>query len=218
MTAHLYLQRDVHAVAVADDIVVLNITSDSYQCLPGGSADLAIGRNGAITAPEPLADALMAAGLAQTEPPFGRRNDPPPLPTRVVAPDAIPQPPRVRDLATLALCLLDLQIHYRGRSFAHILASVRQSRPRHRGDESADALTLAVKQFRRAAIWLPAPRKCLMRSFVLLRFLQRSGLDADWVIAVRTWPFAAHCWLQAGDVVLDEVPDRALAFRPIAVA
>ena len=54
-----------------------------------------------------------------------------------------------------------------------------------------------------------------MRSFVLLRFLQRSGGKATWVFGVRTWPFGAHCWLQLGDVALDDDPARLVGYAPI---
>ena len=55
----------------------------------------------------------------------------------------------------------------------------------------------------------------LRDSCVLLRFLQRSGLDARWVFVVRTWPFAAHCWLQLEDTVLDDMVERLAAYEPI---
>ena len=79
---------------------------------------------------------------------------------------------------------------------------------------AAETLRLA-RVFQRVAVWLPMPRKCLVRSFVLLRFLQRSGLNARWVFGVRTWPFAAHCWLQLEDTVLDDLVERLAAYEPI---
>ena len=74
-----------------------------------------------------------------------------------------------------------------------------------------------VAGFHRWAYWTPAPAKCLIRSFMLLRLLRRHGLDARWVFAVRTWPFEAHCWLQAGATVLDDAGDRLVAYHPILV-
>jgi hypothetical protein len=72
-----------------------------------------------------------------------------------------------------------------------------------------------VAAFHRWACWTPAPAKCLIRSFMLLRLLRRHGFDARWVFAVRTWPFEAHCWLQAGPVVLDDAVERLTAYHPI---
>jgi hypothetical protein len=64
-------------------------------------------------------------------------------------------------------------------------------------------------------VWAPAPRQCLVRSFMLMRFLTRAGADARLVFGVRTWPFGAHCWVQAGDQVLDDYADRLVGYSPI---
>jgi hypothetical protein len=74
-----------------------------------------------------------------------------------------------------------------------------------------------VDSFHRWADWTPGPAKCLVRSFLLLRHLRRHGLDARWVFAVRTWPFEAHCWIQAGQTVLNDARDRLEAYAPILV-
>ncbi|WP_374571406.1 lasso peptide biosynthesis B2 protein [Phenylobacterium sp. J426] len=63
----------------------------------------------------------------------------------------------------------------------------------------------------------PLPAKCLVRSFALLCFLRRCGHDAAWCFGVSTWPFAAHCWLQVGEVALDDHPDQLAAYTPIHV-
>lgn len=74
-----------------------------------------------------------------------------------------------------------------------------------------------IASFHRWAPFAPAPGKCLLRSFMLLRLLRRHGHDARWVFGVRTWPFRAHCWLQAGDVVLDDDVEALVALTPILV-
>lgn len=56
-----------------------------------------------------------------------------------------------------------------------------------------------------------------MRSYLQLQYLHRLGLDADWVIGVRTWPFMAHCWLQVGAVALDDDVERLIPYTPILV-
>jgi hypothetical protein len=50
---------------------------------------------------------------------------------------------------------------------------------------------------------------------MLLRVLRRQGYAPRWVFAVRTWPFAAHCWLQAGDTALTDFADTLQPFTPI---
>ena len=95
-------------------------------------------------------------------------------------------------------------------------AADRPTQPSPDGVPSAEMGAL-VARYHRWACWMPAPSKCLIRSYTLLRLLRRNGFDARWVFAVKTWPFEAHCWLQAGSVILDDVPDRLLAYHPILV-
>lgn len=58
---------------------------------------------------------------------------------------------------------------------------------------------------------------CLVRSLALACHLRSSGCAAQLMIAVRTDPFAAHCWVQSGDQVLNEDLDAIKAFEPILV-
>jgi hypothetical protein len=217
MPPPLHFPAHVHAVALGDDIVVLDSAADSYLCLPDGASLIALGRDGRTLTPadDAVADALIAAGLAQGGAPAQPGSGPPPaLPTQGL-PDAGRLAVGWRDALTLAACVLDVLVHYRGRPFAAILAFAGAGRARARRRVArADVVTLA-QRFQVAAVWLPIPRKCLARSFALLRFLQRSGHDARWVFGVRTWPFGAHCWLQVGDVVLDDLPERLVQYRPI---
>lgn len=80
---------------------------------------------------------------------------------------------------------------------------------------------VAVKQasavFARMLPWLPVRNQCLHRSALLAAFLARRGLAAEWVFGVRTWPFRAHCWLQTGDVCLNDDAERLRSYTPIYV-
>ena len=69
--------------------------------------------------------------------------------------------------------------------------------------------------FARLRPWSPVGGACLKRSYQLLAYLRRLGLDAEWVIGVRAWPFMAHCWLQSGPVALDDDVERLVAYTPI---
>ena len=50
----------------------------------------------------------------------------------------------------------------------------------------------------------------------MAHMLFQEGIGAQIVFGV-TMPFAAHCWVQQGDVVLNDALDRVLRFRPIMV-
>ncbi|TAL84692.1 MAG: lasso peptide biosynthesis B2 protein [Rhodanobacter sp.] len=80
-----------------------------------------------------------------------------------------------------------------------------------------DTLLQATGQFARARRYVPIKPICLLDSLSLLRFLSRRGLSANIVFGVTPEPFVAHCWAQAGDMVLNETLFDAHAYTPIRV-
>lgn len=63
---------------------------------------------------------------------------------------------------------------------------------------------------------LPSDPRCLVRSLVLTRLLARRGIPSALVIGVTSEPaFAAHAWVEAGDVPLlsPHEPDYARLVR-----
>jgi hypothetical protein len=215
-----HLPPTVHVAAVDDDLVFLNVRSDSYACLPGGAvlAEIcASGRDLRLCDPR-LGEDLAAAGLVQS-----RREPAPshnplllPRPTASALADTAERP-EWRDFPQALNCLFDVLIRYRGRSFANILASATQGAADSVSDTPSAALISVVQGFHRWSPYLPVSGKCLLQSFMLLRLIRRSGHDAAWVFGVSTWPFRAHCWLQCGHVVLNDTFERVRAYQPIMV-
>ena len=59
---------------------------------------------------------------------------------------------------------------------------------------------------------------CLLDSLTLMHFLSAEGIHSpDWVFGVKTDPFDAHGWVQEGEVVLNDVPDRVRQYSAILV-
>ena len=56
---------------------------------------------------------------------------------------------------------------------------------------------------------------CLFECLALSEFLARKRIYADWVFAVHSSPFAAHCWLQMGSIVLNDTLENVQNFTPI---
>jgi len=56
---------------------------------------------------------------------------------------------------------------------------------------------------------------CLVRSLALVDCLHQTGSDGTVVFGVLAMPFGAHCWVQAGDLVLNDQVDRVSLFTPI---
>jgi hypothetical protein len=63
--------------------------------------------------------------------------------------------------------------------------------------------------------WYPRPYLCMFDSLALLNFLAWYGLFPEWVFGVTAEPFEAHCWVQAGTIVLNDTVERAGALIPI---
>ncbi len=59
--------------------------------------------------------------------------------------------------------------------------------------------------------------RCLLHALTLERFLGFYGLHPNWVIGVRTRPWGAHSWVQAGRLVLDGRPDDVNEYTPILI-
>ena len=72
-----------------------------------------------------------------------------------------------------------------------------------------------VSVFERWRLFFPRPYLCLFDSLALIHFLARFHLYPDWVFAVNADPFEAHCWVQAGGVVLNDRVERVSGFTPI---
>jgi hypothetical protein len=218
MATAAFLPPSVHAVRIGDDIVFLDAAADRYLCWPNADGlSLSCDRRRlSVCDPDALND-LESAGLVS------RIDDPlvphciPPEPVADLWPDRNSSASR-GDSWNLLRASYDAALIYPRQSFVNLLAFGSSRDPDACPDAEPGAeMARLVAGFHRWAYWTPAPAKCLIRSFMLLRLLRRHGLDARWVFAVRTWPFEAHCWLQAGATVLDDARDRLVAYHPILV-
>lgn len=212
----LHLPSDIHIAKVGDDIVLLDETRDEYVCLPFAASQIRLQEGGAVDiAGRETAVALMAAGFLSSA--AQPRREPPPLtPRRSLAPTNLEAGP-VEAFQYLA-SLTDLR-KFRRRALSDLIRQARpqgSQRPAFLSDPVLEAVAARkLATFQRWLPWTPGQGACLYRSFLLLRLLQRSGAGAVWVFGVRTWPFSAHCWLQIGDAVLDDDPDRVAGYTPI---
>lgn len=59
---------------------------------------------------------------------------------------------------------------------------------------------------------------CLSQSLAFHRACRRLRIDGSFVIGVRLDPFSAHCWVQCGDLVLNDSVERVRHYTPIVVA
>lgn len=80
---------------------------------------------------------------------------------------------------------------------------------------SIENVLSAASQFAIARRHVPIEPRCLLDSLSLHRFLSRRRMPTTIVFGVTLMPFAAHCWVQAGDIVLNETLADAHAHTPI---
>jgi hypothetical protein len=81
-----------------------------------------------------------------------------------------------------------------------------------------DELVEAAGQFRAARRLIPIRPNCLLDSLSLSSFLSRRGLWASLIFGVKLDPFAAHCWLQTADAIVNDGADTVTAFTPVLSA
>lgn len=89
-----------------------------------------------------------------------------------------------------------------------------------RGPQPADPirlLSLVTAFTRLRPLFYTLRAACLLDSLTLLHFLSAEGICPDWVFGVKTEPFDAHCWIQQGEILLNDVPDRVRQYSPILV-
>ena len=78
-------------------------------------------------------------------------------------------------------------------------------------------LASAACAFLRARLLVPIDTCCLLDSIGLARFLFRRNLTASLVFGVTGDPFAAHCWVQNGDLILNDTVGNATSYTRILV-
>lgn len=222
---HARLAAHIHMARIGADIVVLDVSSDAYTCLAGGAEHLQLLDDGRIRMTQSaVLDDLVAAGwvapsssaLASSAPAASasdRRRFQTPLHTTHPALSAFDL-----TLVPVGLQVMAATTWMRDQPLSGILEAARRLRPARRlCDDSARVINQTIAAFETVRPWLPRQGLCLQRAFALLNCLARRGVAVDWVFGVRTWPFAAHCWLQHGDTVLADDLDRVRGYTPILI-
>lgn len=110
-----------------------------------------------------------------------------------------------------ALALARWRLRRRGLEGA--VNRVRQTRPRAGTSDAAAHLA----RFRAARSLVPVAPNCLTDSLALASFLSRRTVAWNLVFGVKLDPFAAHCWLQNDEAVLNDAEDSVSTFVPIMV-
>jgi hypothetical protein len=216
------LPDHIHFCAIGTERVFLDLVADTYFSLPP-ETDAAFSRllrePDARSSPAEEVDLLLRAGILVAAPegrPLAATSHPRPERSLV---ELAPAAPRV-SLAAVAETWWLVQRSRRAvarKALPRLLPSLHAPRPRGAA-LSAEARDRAVALFRAARRLVPAAPGCLHDSIALRLFLRRRGVAADLVIGAKLYPFGAHCWLQDGDLVLNDTLAAARDFTPLLVA
>lgn len=198
-------------------LIFLDVRADRYFCLDR-EAEAAF-RAFACDGSAPGNESADRFGL--TVPSIGAPRlgacTPPPVP--VAEPTGpVPHPAgmiqTLRALAALQMARLTIRLRGLAPALAAFERAKRRSRLRR---ASPDELAATLAGFRNAELFATTADACLDRSCAIGRHLLAQNLEASLVFGVRLGPFAAHCWVQHGDVLANDKLDVVRTFTPILV-
>lgn len=204
----------VQFAMIDGDGVCLDLDSDTYFCLADLEAHLDLAVGGSTSFTTEGAHMLIETGLFRADAAgIG--------PTEYIAPrettlDMTEAQADWIDRWHFVLAMLHATFRGRGRRIRDLMGETRHDPPRSKTAEIVVRRRAVL--FQRWLPWVPFQGRCLYRAFMLREFLRLAKQDADWIVGVRTWPFEAHCWLQADALLLDDDIDRVSVYTPILVA
>jgi hypothetical protein len=113
------------------------------------------------------------------------------------------------------------RLHLKHRTFESVLERVRSRGERGR----VKACAVPAPELHRLIgafatlrpFFFAAKDACLFDALSLSEFLAGYGVFPNWVFGVQSRPFAAHCWLQLGGVLLNDTIDHVKRYTPIMV-
>ena len=115
-----------------------------------------------------------------------------------------------------AVSLAYLSLRFRSLQSIAVAVSRRRQRSASRSAADINALRDSVSVYQRLRPLVFTVRdKCLFDSLALVEFLAAEDMHPQWVIGVKTHPFAAHSWVQSGPLVLNDSHEHVRSYRPI---
>jgi len=212
-----WLAPTVHLTTVSDDLVFLDTRTDAYFCLPGAGGAVAVGPDGLTVAccDTSLLDEFVEAGLVlQGERSAAETRAPAPvLGTRDLR-TLVSPPLQAADIGRMTRAALRLYRYGHQGTLTRLLRAARDLKASV-ADLEEDRVIDLVLRCEQMIPWVPFHGECLFRSFLTLSVLRGAGASVSWIFGVQTWPFRAHCWLQRGDLVLNDTAEHVSGYSAI---
>lgn len=122
---------------------------------------------------------------------------------------------RLTDVVKLWRILHRVRRSLKQRPIESLLFELRAIDPADSDRPSADQLTAGAIAFGAARKAVPIAPNCLSDSLALLVWLGPARSAATLVFGVKLDPFAAHCWVQAGAMLLNDRVDEIARFQAV---
>lgn len=231
-----WLAQHVHVCVTGGYAVLLDLRRDKYigigrEHLPALAAAVV----GWPSQPEidatparpakALLDQLISTGMLTTDSTSGKTAcSPATSPPRFAAIEAdLEHRPRItlRDVSQVLIAAVKARALLKCLSIEAVVGRVQRRKEKQGADRefNLEAARRHVETFLYLRpLFFTSKDECLFDSLVLVELLARNRLFPDWLFGVSTHPFKAHSWVQAGDRVLNDLPERVSRFTPILAA
>jgi len=169
------------------------------------------------------AGSLISRGLLVEEPAMAAPSSVAVAPTRSAVEEPHgPQELRLQDVLETLWITGSMRFQMRVRKLHQILRALEDFRRTHAPISQGNidkqrelSLRSAAHAFLRARRYAPVETRCLLDSLAMTRYLARRGHHVRIVFGVTEDPFAAHCWVQAGDLLLSDAIGNVETYTPI---
>lgn len=223
-----FLPHGVHFCYRGDAAIFLDLRRDEYTLLAGENA----AKWRALADPENLLNSdgnwrrdfliqLGAKGLVTQDGAAGKAL----MPTEVeTATDSLiereadgPLGINARHIATFFRACATAAILLRWCPIEHTVARIERRKAQPLGFRIANPSTTIelTNVFLRLRSFFPRDYLCLYDSLALLEFLASYRTYPNWVFGVMLEPWAAHCWVQQGALMLNEELEVASTYTPV---
>lgn len=236
-TQHWNLPFHISFGEVDNSLVFLDLRQDRYQLVEGRAAEaiksLYQSDEDSLSSAkgQPYANLLAKlerTGLISTGCCDGREIIP------ITAPDLEgsiatdlslpPAPPSARALPDALPAIMRATLLKRRNGLEAAVNSVRNGRARlvARQEQGRDRRTRSLEEeincfFALRPLLYSWKDQCYFEALVLSLYLQTRGHESDWVIGVKTEPFAAHCWVQCDGLVVNDTAERVGEYTAVLV-
>lgn len=221
-----FLPQHVHFCCRGDSLVFLDLRADDYTLVSGDAASairmLCSHSQGSSAFAHDMSclEDVLRGGLLTQDAHAGRRIRPAQIEFATRSVDDIAaahlrlSPSRIGHFlgaCTWALTALRFQ------PLERIVVRVQRRKAllAHMKSTDAPGACQLTSVFHRLRPCFPKSYLCLYDSLALLDFLARYRTFPTWVFGIKLEPWAAHCWVQDGHVVLNEDPEEAAGYTPV---